>query len=66
MIGEIRENRLTWFGPVEKRNNNEETNNMDEIRAQREIEEGVGQRKSGWELCEEDMSSYRVDVIDMV
>lgn len=66
MIGGIRENRLTWFRPVEKKNNNKETNNMDEIRAQKEIEEGVGQRKSGWRLCEEDTSAYGVDMIDMV
>lgn len=39
---------------------------MNEIRVQWEIEEEVGQRRTGWRLCGENTRAFGVDVINMV
>lgn len=43
LVGEMKENRLKWFGRAERRNNDEIVKNMDKIRVERN-QGGIVQR----------------------
>lgn len=61
----MRENRLRRFGHTERRNTNDKTEKMGQIRVKGNRGQEVGQKRSGWRSLGGDMRACETDE-DMV